>query len=313
MGWLAGDVVYKVRLGLRGVHKLASAACGVIGLVLVIGPSPFSWKWDLGILSDLGKAFVIAGTLGFTIEPWIRKALARDVFNAAFGYYMPDDFKEELRRIASDYKVLCTKHIMNIRINAIADQLVRVNVNIERTFTNIGTSSVPVTAIVWIDELGFTSPVEITKCTIFDKRGTNHHKFDPSDIKYRNDYVVKVQSRAMWLRPQDDNNDEVTTITEYSVIRRRNDSFVELFLSPTRKPEINIIEHPPELDVKAGFGGNDKLKITHIPGRYVLDAVYFPPAVMTIRWWPKKALEEWQGQGISRHKGPAPGGAAEVA
>ncbi len=205
---------------------------------------------------------------------------------------MPSDFKEQLRRIA-DYKLLCTKHLMNVRINDKSDGLVKVAITVERTSKNIGTSSVPVKAMVWIDELGFDQSVEITRCEIFNKRGTKIYRFDPAKIKRRKNFSVKVQSKAMLLHPNDDN---VTVMTEYSVIRRRNDYFVEWFINPTRNPEINIIENPPDLDVEAGFGGDDRLKITHIRGRYELDGAYFAPAVMKIRWWPKKALEEWQAK-----------------
>jgi hypothetical protein len=149
----------------------------------------------------LGKAFVITGILGFTIEPWIRRALARDVFSAAFGYTMPDDFKEQLKRIA-DYKVLCTKHRMYVRIKDASDGHVRVTITVERTFSNIGTSSVPIKAMVWIDELGFNEAVEIHRCEIFNKRGNKVYKFDPSQTKYRNDFAVKVQTVEMWLHPQ---------------------------------------------------------------------------------------------------------------
>jgi hypothetical protein len=88
---------------------------------------------------------------------------------------------------------------------------------------------------------------------------------------------------------------------EYSVIRRRNDYFVEWYLYPTRTPEIKIVESPQDLEVTAGFGGDDRFKITHIPGLYELDNAYFPPAVMKIRWWPKKALEEWQAKNRLSH------------
>jgi hypothetical protein len=278
--WPVGDVKYRLLL----------LSVFVIGLVLVLVPSLYSWdKWDYGIPSELGKAAIIAGILGFTIDPWIRTALARDVFSAAFGYYMPDDFKTEIRRIV-DHKVLCTKHIMDVRIQDTADGNVKITIDVVRTFLNIGTFSVPIKAMVWLDELGFDEPIEILKCEVSNKRGTKHKIFDPKNIQYRKDFSAQVKTRSMLLRPQDN----VTTVLKYSVIRRRNDYFVEWFMMPTRNPEIHIIEIPNDMDADAGFGGSSELKTRYIRDRYELDGVYFAPAVMKIRWWPRKAVEDWR-------------------
>ena len=137
-----------------GFHRIILALLLLVGLVLIVVPSLNEWVWDHGVLSELGKALVIAGILGFTIEPWLRKALARDVFSAAFGYHMPDDFKAEIARIAN-YKVICTKHIMDVRIRALESDKVRVRVTIERHFKNIGSAPTCHRAMIWIDEWGF--------------------------------------------------------------------------------------------------------------------------------------------------------------
>jgi hypothetical protein len=102
-------------------------------------------------------------------------------------------------------------------------------------------------------------------------------------------------------------NSTVNTVVEYKVIRPKNDQFVEIFMTPTREPEIRIIQKPHDLEVSAGFGGDDKLKHTHIPDRYVLDGVYFPPAIMKIRWFPKGALENWRAKRLEAlpHPGTA--------
>lgn len=78
------------------------------------------------MLTELSYAMVIFGALGLTIEPTMRKALARDVFRAAFGYHMPDDFKTEIARIAS-HTIICTKHLMDVEIEDIENDRVKVN------------------------------------------------------------------------------------------------------------------------------------------------------------------------------------------
>jgi hypothetical protein len=94
----------------RKVYHAGLTLLLFVGLACIIVPLRVSWN-DYGILEELGKAPIIAFVLGITIEPWMRKGLARDVFSAAFGYSMPDDFKEEIIRISSQ-RTICTKHIM---------------------------------------------------------------------------------------------------------------------------------------------------------------------------------------------------------
>ena len=86
---------------------------------------------------ELSNAFFIAGFLGLSLERSMRKAAARDVFRAAFGYNFPPDFKDEIARI-SDVRVLCTRHLMDVRIQEIDNDTVRVTLIVERHFKNIG-------------------------------------------------------------------------------------------------------------------------------------------------------------------------------
>jgi hypothetical protein len=64
-------------------------------------------------------------------------------------------------------------------------------------------------------------------------------------------------------------------------------------LTATRNPEIRIIKKPEDLEVTAGFGRDVKLQYTHIPDRYVSGDVYFPPAVMSVMWFPITAAGNW--------------------
>jgi hypothetical protein len=153
-------------------HRLILAAIVLIGIgALIFDPIVFPSSWDNAILSEAGKAFIIAGILGFTIEPWLRRAFARDVFSAAFGYHMPDDFKQEIAKISS-YRLICTKHIMNVRIQSVDDKYVSINVVIQRTFENFGADAREFRASIWIDEWGVPNHrSEIVRCEIFTQDG----------------------------------------------------------------------------------------------------------------------------------------------
>jgi hypothetical protein len=278
----------------RVVYRLILGAIFILGCAEIVVPIQLGWTWDRGLLLEFGKAFVIAGILGFTIEPWMRKALARDVFSAAFGYYMPNDFKAEIARITSGRKI-CIKHIMDVKIEEIDQNSVRITLLVERHFTNIGVWPVLHRAMIWVDEWGYPEPSEIIRCEIFNEKGNRSKKFNPRNIDRKENLSMKVESPPMCMFP----NSTLNTIVEYKVIRQKNDQFIEIFMTPTRDPEIRITQRPPNFEVSAGFGGDDQLKYTNIPDRYVLDGVYFPPAIMKIRWFPKAELANWVRQASS--------------
>jgi hypothetical protein len=71
-------------------HRLILAAIVLIGIgALIFDPMVFPSSWDNAILSEPGKAFIIVGILGFTIEPWLRRAFARDVFRLRLAITCP--------------------------------------------------------------------------------------------------------------------------------------------------------------------------------------------------------------------------------
>src|SRR5579862_8203712 len=244
-----------MRLPKDETHRISLALIVLAGLCAIIGePVLFRSHWDKGVLSEAGAAFVIAGILGFTIEPWLRRAFAQDVFAAAFGYHMPDDFKREIARI-SGYRSICIKHIMNVRIREINANYVSVNVVVERTFQNIGSMSQQISGSSWIDEWGIPdNPSEIVRCELFTDDGRSQ-RFAPSNITYLRNLSFRADLPPLAIK----RDRTATQIIEYNVARTRNDFIYEQFMSPTRNPEINIIEQPSDIEVEADFGGGGHL------------------------------------------------------
>ena len=125
----------------------------------------FEFTWDRIILPEIGKAFIIAGVLGVTIEPLLRKAMAKDVFRAAFGYNMPTEFRDELAQIAS-HRIICIRHLMEVRIAETKDNKLRVTLTIEREFKNLGNRPVLRRAYLHRDEWDFDEPTLVSRCEI---------------------------------------------------------------------------------------------------------------------------------------------------
>jgi hypothetical protein len=268
----------------RIIHLICLVVIFVFGAILV-------FFLQEGVWAELGKALIVAGVLGVTIEPWLRKAFARDVFRAAFGYNMPEDFKDKVAEIASR-RIICTKHILDVRIQELPNDQVRVLTTIERTFENIGNFPVLHKNTFDIDEWGFSEQTQILRCEIRSKIWSRTKIFKPENIIYRHNLSLGAHTPAMVLFP----GHTVTNYSESIEIKRNNDHIFIVFQTPTRNPEIRIIEKPDTLGAEADFGGG-KPKATQTPDRWELDGVYFPPAPMRVRWWPKKAFDSWPPKG----------------
>jgi hypothetical protein len=263
------------------------SASGFLGIIFIVVPLWFGWEADHGIMVAIGTSLLIAPIVAVGIERWMIQSIARDVFHAAFGYSFPADFKAEIGRIVN-HGIICTRHIMDVKLRAFDSESMLVIVTAERHFKNISSSDQSHAGSIWIDEWGFSEPSKIIRCEIFDQDGTPVSHFDPSQIVYKDNLSFEATTSRITLKP----NGRCSTIIEYSVLRRRNDLIYEQFSAPTRNPEIRIIEIPDDIEATADFGGG-RDKVVHIPYRYELDGVYFAPAPMKVRWWPKSQSERW--------------------
>jgi hypothetical protein len=259
------------------------------GAILVALSRTLGWEWDKGFFLELGQALIIAPIIARGIELWMTRRIAQDVFRAAFGYSMPDHFKEEIKRIA-DQKLICIRHRMYVRIQPLDHDTVRVTTCVERTIKNIGPGSEYLPGIVHMDDWGFPEPSKVIRGS-FSCAG-ERAEIGASDIKHQLDSTVKANIPQPIHIPK---GESASTIVEFSEIRRTNDSSIFVFKTPTENPVIHLTL-PDGLDgiVEAGIPGSADSKSVAIPGQYEFVGVYFPPAQMRVRWWPQAqaALQE---------------------
>ena len=85
-------------------YWLICSALIVVGILATIWGGPFDRISP--IIKELGPGIFTAGILASLVEPFFRNEFARDAFLAAFRYVLPDELKEEVRRILN-YKFLC--------------------------------------------------------------------------------------------------------------------------------------------------------------------------------------------------------------
>lgn len=264
------------------------AAIGAIGLgLLVAGNIGWgSWKdwpvWAHGLSRDIGIALLTTSVLGFTVDRWLKLDIAVDVFKAALGYVMPDDFRDEVRRI-SEYKLIAEKHSLIFDIQPLDQDTVQVIGMIEKTVRNISSESLPYYALVAIDEWGFTNAKsQILECEVRDEAG-NQQKFSIVDIKDK-ESVLEAKTKTISIPP----NGRAFSSSKFIEIRRANDHIMMVSTTPGRNPEIEV-RISPNFDYTAGFGGpTARVETAKYSFRHTLIGMYFPNQPMRVRWWPKK-------------------------
>ena len=57
--------------------------------------------WESGIPHEIGVALLISALLGFSIDFYLRRSIARDAFEGAMGYFLPEDIKEAVQYIGA--------------------------------------------------------------------------------------------------------------------------------------------------------------------------------------------------------------------
>lgn len=255
----------------------------VVGIVLLLVSHNFIPAGGFQtLITELGIVALTSAILGFTIDRWMKKEIARDVFKAAVGYILPEEFREEIRRNVS-YKFMATQHIMTIDIEKIDAEHVRVTTTIERTLQNITTVAEPLGNYHHIDEWGFAvEQSQIAVCEIAEADGSNSTS---GASLTRNEHEVMTRAAERQVGP----GQSVKLYSKSSEIHRHNGHAVFVFLSPTKNPEISI-NLPDGFDYSCGFGrSGDKIEVARFAKKHTLKGTYFPPSHMRVRWWPRPA------------------------
>jgi hypothetical protein len=118
----------RIRLGLAGL-----LAVGTLGVTTFGGSTTFWKEW----LAHVFMAVAISGVIALFIEFTLHQQIAKDVFEAAVGYFLPDELRDELRWICGA-KFMCMKHTHTVRLKRIQDKnLLSVESEIVRVFKNI--------------------------------------------------------------------------------------------------------------------------------------------------------------------------------
>jgi hypothetical protein len=253
--------------------------CFILGVTLIVVPVVLGWSWDYGVTKEIGTAVMIVALLGLTVDLWLKTAIARDVFEAALGYVFPEEFRAEVRQITS-YKFFCERHRLEIKIEPIDDECVRVIWSVERLLKNISSTKEPINGYVHIDEYHFRqASSEIFDCEVRleGQAGIGYKEIE------KDSHTLWAKTDAVEVPPQQ----YVYLRSKAAEIKRINDQMSLVFLAPTRNPE-TFVDIPEHLDCGFGFGTpNEKKEKSKYSHHYIMTGTYFPHQHMSFRWWPK--------------------------
>lgn len=256
---------------------------GGLGLVLIGLPhihlASLSFIEPYGAIPEgVGIAFLTASTLGFTIDRWMKKEIAADVFKAALGYILPEEFKNEIQRIIS-FKFMCEHHKMHLRVEKIGTDYVRVTTKLERKLTNITSIPESICTYAHIDEWGFSDEKsKVVSCSLV---GPDDHIYEQKKPRVFNS-TIAVETDTIQVPP----GKSVTSRAEFVEIRRINDHMIWAFKTPTKNPIIKI-DAPNDLECEWGFGSADPVRSSEFMNEKELVGMYFPGWNMRLRWYPK--------------------------
>jgi hypothetical protein len=262
----------------------------LLGIVLIAAPA--LWRTEMGseiwahdVIRDIGIAVFSAAFLGLTIDWWMRKDFADDVFRASVGYILPPELREQIPWITG-HEFIATKTTCKVNIATVSEGIVSIVTEMDREFTNITSVSHPFEAMKEMDEWGKGNlRSEILECELSrPKQPILKHE---SVIKGEDNLVARTQPVSVPSKG--------TVRAFYKTIEYKttNDDLVYTFLKPSVNPEIHVTI-APQLAYWCRFGNHGEQREVR-PGLKVLDGTLMPHQYMRIRWWPKAPAKTLPG------------------
>jgi hypothetical protein len=258
----------------------------ILGAIILIGAAgslwyeSLPWSWLSHVAQALCPPLFTAGVLGLTVDAFLKREIARDVFVAAFRYVLPDELKDEVKRII-DYKFLCTESLSVVTIVPLPNNLVRVHISHERTFKNITGHTEPFIATFALDEWGFADKSEIEACYLMAD-GTTTNATENPEYENKKDAIGR-KSEPVAVKP----GAIIRTVVKGFEIHRDNDQVHMEFGHPSTNPVVRV-EAPQGISHSCSFGiPNEKIIRSNITKQYKLEGTQFPGQHTRIRWWPE--------------------------
>jgi hypothetical protein len=248
---------------------------GVLFVIFLVGILLISAT--RGILNEIGSALIIASTLGFTIDTYLRENIVKDAFEGAMGYFLPDDIKEAVRYLASA-EWFAEEFSLTIRLEEAEDEMVKCVIMIRKMLKNISGKTQSINSYINVDDWGFKHQSQIIACTI--KTASDIHEMHSSTTS-NDGYRLHGTTKKLSVHP----NNVVEALGEAVEYKRKNDEINYVLAYCARSPKI-YVEAPHSFELLVGISGAQEIQKHPHTGEYELPGFYLPWQKMSVRWYP---------------------------
>lgn len=189
-----------------------------------------------GLAKHIFEAIAIATFIGLTVEQFLKKQFAKEVFFASVGYVLPEELRPEMRWLC-ELDDFCTQDTMRCTLTPIGTNSVRFHVHRTQVLKNIGAGTHDVKVGLGIDEwFREESPSRIKKLTILQKGNT----WPPGD-QLRSEHIGKIDCGLNIaggnLKITLQKDEDATIISEFEECYPRNGYFHMLIKYPERSQD----------------------------------------------------------------------------
>jgi hypothetical protein len=234
----------------------------------------------LEFFHQFGHALIIAAVLGWLVDRSLKYKLVRDAFEAAYGYVLREEFKQEIHRVMN-YKTLCKESRLVVKIEPLATEgYVQVTASFERVIENTTQNIEPFMPYIDVDEWSvpnFSSSLQqytVNGIEYYPDRLNQRKSVSPPKLIFQGEDVSMPASG------------EVHVVGKYCEARPSNGEFSVAWTTPTLNPTVTIL-------LPKGFAGScsfgvpgETLNSSAIDHTYALRGSQFPGQETSIRWWP---------------------------
>jgi hypothetical protein len=213
---------------------LVLTAFFLLGLLCIVLPAIHHVEADFGVTREIGIALLTASLLGISVDIFLKRDIAKDAFEGAVGYVLPEEVKEAIHRLAAiDW--FAEEFSLTVDLKIIKPDLIRATIRVRKVMRNITNVSQTMKSFIHVDEWDREERSDIVECQIRTEARGVLETLDHSSIKREN---MSVYGSTREIRIGAGETVELlATAVEY---KRFNDDFYYALGYASKSPEINV-------------------------------------------------------------------------
>jgi hypothetical protein len=251
----------------------------VIGAVLIaLGIVGLIYLHQYEIAKDLCETAILAGVVTLTVDPFLKRRLAKEASRNIFHYLLGFDLPEEIRESLTGH-LKNTRHYredleMEVQVTPHGQDKAAITIS-QRS------KVVAVKDCEYVQELNF----EESECGQILEVSVTGNRDTSMDYQKRN-VPLKKDSPEPWVYtwkgpPIDLKKEErITAYARFTVIRGRSDFFTMNFAAPVVRPRVHILD-------SEGFSVIASATPQRNGSFYIYRKVFLPADHIQVRWKPK--------------------------